>query len=135
MKSDVLAGLDPAIQTPNQKRESGCPAQEPSRTTRPRDPQAPRGAIALSRFRQSRLGVWLLTAPGKARDWVGTRAPCQCRQAFARYLRASLGAAFDLAISPAAEAFYLHHGFTRLTVESPTLALDLVKLQKLARQK
>jgi GNAT superfamily N-acetyltransferase len=36
------------------------------------------------------------------------------------------------AISPAAEAFYLHHGFTRLPVETPTLALDLVKLQKLS---
>jgi GNAT superfamily N-acetyltransferase len=35
------------------------------------------------------------------------------------------------AISPAAEAFYLHHGFTRLPVETPTFALDLVKLQKL----
>jgi hypothetical protein len=35
------------------------------------------------------------------------------------------------AISPAAEAFYLHHGFTRLPVETPTLGLDLVKLQKL----
>lgn len=34
------------------------------------------------------------------------------------------------AISPAAEAFYLHHGFTRLPVEAPTLALDLVKLGK-----
>ena len=36
------------------------------------------------------------------------------------------------AISPAAEAFYLRHGFTRLPVETPTLALDLVRLQKLA---
>jgi GNAT superfamily N-acetyltransferase len=35
------------------------------------------------------------------------------------------------AISPGAEAFYLHHGFTRLPVETPTLALDLVKLEKL----
>ena len=35
------------------------------------------------------------------------------------------------AISPAAEAFYRHHGFTRLPVETPILALDLVKLQKL----
>lgn len=35
------------------------------------------------------------------------------------------------AISPAAEAFYQHHGFTRLPVETPTLALDLAKLQKL----
>lgn len=33
------------------------------------------------------------------------------------------------AISPAAEAFYLHHGFTRLPVETPTLAIDLVKFQ------
>jgi GNAT superfamily N-acetyltransferase len=39
------------------------------------------------------------------------------------------------AISPAAEAFYRYYGFTRLPVESPTLALDLVKLQKLAKQK
>jgi GNAT superfamily N-acetyltransferase len=38
------------------------------------------------------------------------------------------------AISPAAEAFYLHHGFARLPVETPTLALDLVKLGKLAAE-
>ena len=38
------------------------------------------------------------------------------------------------AISSAAEAFYLHHGFTRLPVETPTFALDLVKLQKLAEE-
>jgi hypothetical protein len=35
------------------------------------------------------------------------------------------------AISPAAEAFYMHHGFTRLPVEAPTLALDLVKFEKM----
>jgi GNAT superfamily N-acetyltransferase len=35
------------------------------------------------------------------------------------------------AISPAAEAFYLHHGFTRLPVATPTFALDLVKLRKI----
>ncbi|WP_375466305.1 GNAT family N-acetyltransferase, partial [uncultured Methylobacterium sp.] len=35
------------------------------------------------------------------------------------------------AISPAAEAFYRHHGFTRLPVETPTLALDLIKMQKI----
>lgn len=34
------------------------------------------------------------------------------------------------AISAAAEAFYQHHGFTRLPGENPTLALDLVKFQK-----
>ena len=38
------------------------------------------------------------------------------------------------AISAAAEAFYLHHGFTRLPVDSPTLALDLVKMQKISRE-
>ena len=38
------------------------------------------------------------------------------------------------AVSSAAEVFYLHHGFTRLPVESPTLALDLIKLQKLAKK-
>jgi GNAT superfamily N-acetyltransferase len=35
------------------------------------------------------------------------------------------------AISPAAEAFYLHHGFTRLPVEAPTLALDMSSLRGL----
>jgi len=35
------------------------------------------------------------------------------------------------AISPAAEAFYLHHGFTRLPVDIPTLALDLVAFQRI----
>jgi GNAT superfamily N-acetyltransferase len=35
------------------------------------------------------------------------------------------------AISPAAEAFYVRHGFTRLAVETPTFALDLVKLERL----
>jgi GNAT superfamily N-acetyltransferase len=39
------------------------------------------------------------------------------------------------AISPAAEAFYLHHGFTRLPVETPTLALDLVKFQKFGKSR
>lgn len=38
------------------------------------------------------------------------------------------------AISPAAEAFYRHYGFTRLPIEAPTLALDLVKLAKLEAQ-
>ncbi len=34
------------------------------------------------------------------------------------------------AISPAAETFYLHHGFTRLPIDVPTFALDLTKLKK-----
>jgi GNAT superfamily N-acetyltransferase len=37
------------------------------------------------------------------------------------------------AISPAAEAFYLHHGFTRLPAETPTLALDLAKFKSLQK--
>jgi len=36
------------------------------------------------------------------------------------------------AISPAAEAFYVHNGFTRLPIGTPALALDLVKFRKLA---
>lgn len=55
----------------------------------------------------------------------------------ARALRASNDVSARLvivhAISPAAEAFYLRHGFTRLPVETPTLALDLVKFQKATR--
>jgi GNAT superfamily N-acetyltransferase len=39
------------------------------------------------------------------------------------------------AISPAAEAFYLHHGFARLPVETTTLALDLIKIHKLSSPK
>lgn len=58
--------------------------------------------------------------------------------AVGRSLRASSEVSARLvivhAISPAAEAFYLHHGFTRLPVETPTLALDLVKFQKLAEE-
>lgn len=55
----------------------------------------------------------------------------------ARALRASSEVSARLilvhAISPAAEAFYLHHGFIRLPVGTPTFALDLVKLQKVTR--
>ncbi|MDR3424539.1 MAG: GNAT family N-acetyltransferase [Alphaproteobacteria bacterium] len=35
------------------------------------------------------------------------------------------------ALSPSAEAFYQHHGFVRLPIEAPTLALDLGKLVRL----
>jgi GNAT superfamily N-acetyltransferase len=52
-----------------------------------------------------------------------------------RALRASTEVSARLvivhSISPAAETFYLHHGFTRLPVEAPTFALDLVKYQKI----
>jgi GNAT superfamily N-acetyltransferase len=53
--------------------------------------------------------------------------------ALARAVRAASEVSARLvihAISPAAEAFYLHHGFTRLPIDTPTFALDLVKLQK-----
>jgi GNAT superfamily N-acetyltransferase len=36
------------------------------------------------------------------------------------------------ALTPAAEAFYLKHGFTRLPGDAPTLALDLVKFAAVA---
>lgn len=35
------------------------------------------------------------------------------------------------AISAAAEAFYLHYGFTRLPMDAPVLALDLLKFKTL----
>ncbi len=51
-----------------------------------------------------------------------------------RSLRASAEVSARLVIvhatSPAAEAFYHHHGFIRLPVETPTLALALVKFAK-----
>jgi GNAT superfamily N-acetyltransferase len=39
------------------------------------------------------------------------------------------------AISKQAEDFYLHHGFTRLPVDTPTFALDLVKFKALPTKK
>jgi GNAT superfamily N-acetyltransferase len=39
------------------------------------------------------------------------------------------------AISPPAEAFYRHFGFARLPVETPTLALDLVKLARASERR
>jgi GNAT superfamily N-acetyltransferase len=38
------------------------------------------------------------------------------------------------AISPDDEAFYTRNGFTRLPIETPTYALDLVKLERTASQ-
>ena len=58
-------------------------------------------------------------------------------EAVERSLRASREVSTRLlvvhAISPAAEMFYLHHGFTRFPVEAPVLALDLLKLQAVTR--
>ncbi len=58
------------------------------------------------------------------------------RDATIRVLRAASEVSARLlivhALSPAAEAFYLRQGFTRLPGETPTLALDLVKLAKSA---
>ncbi len=56
----------------------------------------------------------------------------------ARVVRASQEVSARLvivhAISPAAEALYLHHGFTRLPVETPTFALDLVKFRRFGKE-
>lgn len=55
-----------------------------------------------------------------------------------RALRASAEVSARLvlvhAISPAAEAFCLHHGFTRLPVNTPTFALDLLKIKNMSRE-
>lgn len=72
------------------------------------------------------------------RGWQGKGlGRASLADAVARSLRASSEVSARLvivhAISPAAEAFYLHHGFTRLPVETPTLALDLAKLIKIAK--
>lgn len=60
------------------------------------------------------------------------------RDAVLRSLRAATEISARLlvvhALSPAAEAFYKHHGFTRLPVEAPILALDLAKLATLKLQ-
>ncbi len=57
------------------------------------------------------------------------------QDAVARSLRAAEEVAARLmivhAISPAAEAFYLHHGFRHIGGHVPALALDLVKLKNL----
>jgi len=75
------------------------------------------GRLAIDRQRQGRgLGAALLAD-------VVRRAVVASNQISARLVVVH-------AISPAAEAFYLHHGFTRLPVETPTLALDLLKLEK-----
>jgi GNAT superfamily N-acetyltransferase len=52
------------------------------------------------------------------------------RAMLADILRRALRLVIVHAISPAAKAFYLHHGFVRLPVEASTLALDLVKFQQ-----
>lgn len=70
------------------------------------------------------------------REWQGRGlAKAILADVVRRALRASHEVSARLvivhAISSAAETFYIHHGFTRLPVDSPTFALDLVKLQKL----
>jgi GNAT superfamily N-acetyltransferase len=56
-------------------------------------------------------------------------------EAMRRAVRASEDVAARLvivhAISPAAENFYKHHGLTRLPVEAPMLAIDIVKYKAL----
>lgn len=56
------------------------------------------------------------------------------RDAVERALRVSTEISARLvvvhALTPAAEAFYLRHGFAKLPLEAPTLALDLLKYAK-----
>lgn len=70
-------------------------------------------------------------------DWQGKGlGRSLLHDAVMRSLRASREVSARLlvvhAISPEAEAFYRRYGFTRLPVETPTLALDLVKLGVIA---
>ncbi|MGE4482734.1 GNAT family N-acetyltransferase [Acidocella sp.] len=72
-------------------------------------------------------------------DWQGKGlGRAMLADMFSRSFRASAEVSARLVIvhatSPAAEAFYLHHGFTRLPVDAPTFALDLVKFQKVKNQ-
>jgi GNAT superfamily N-acetyltransferase len=72
-------------------------------------------------------------------SWQGKGAG---RALLAEVMRRSLRASEEVsarlvivhAISPAAENFYIHHGFTRLPVEAPMLAMDLLKYRGLAKQ-
>jgi GNAT superfamily N-acetyltransferase len=69
------------------------------------------------------------------RNWQGQGlGTALLRDAVERSVRAAVEVAARLlvvhAISPAAETFYRHFGFARLPVETPTLALDLVKLAR-----
>jgi GNAT superfamily N-acetyltransferase len=72
-------------------------------------------------------------------DWQGKGVG---RALLAETMRRSLRASEEVsarlvivhAISPAAENFYKHHGFTRLPVEAPMLAMDLLKYRALAKQ-
>ena len=73
------------------------------------------------------------------RNWQGQGiGAALLRDAVERSVRAAGEVAARLlvvhAISPAAEAYYRHFGFTRLPVETPTLALDLVKLARAAER-
>ena len=69
------------------------------------------------------------------RNWQGKGiGAALLHDAVGRSLRAATEVSARLlvvqAISPAAETFYRHFGFTRLPVETATLALDLVKLAR-----
>ena len=79
------------------------------------------GRLAIDRAYQGKgLGVGLLAN-------VVERALRASQDVSARLIIAH-------AISASAEAFYLHHGFTRLPVDTPTFALNLVKVAKVARE-
>lgn len=53
------------------------------------------------------------------------RSACAAQEVSARLLIVH-------AISAQAEAFYLHHGFIRLPIETPTYAIDLIKFASLS---
>lgn len=99
--------------------------------------QAASGAMRRNMPRQ--IPVVILGRLAIDRNWQGQGlGAAMLRDAVERSVRAAGEVAACLlvvhAISPAAEAFYRHFGFTRLPVETPTLALDLVKLARASEQ-
>jgi len=88
---------------------------------------------AMRRNMPRRIPAVILGRLAIDRNWQGQGlGAALLRDAVERSLRAATEVSARLlvvhAISPAAETFYRHFGFTRLPVETPTLALDLVKL-------
>jgi GNAT superfamily N-acetyltransferase len=81
--------------------------------------------------RHSQAGAW-----ERDKQWQGKGlGGALLQDAAQRSIRAAKEVSARLlivhALSPEAEAFYLHYGFTRLPVETPTYALDFIKFANL----
>ena len=92
-------------------------------------------AGAMRRNMPQQIPAVILARLATDRSWQGQGlGTALLRDAVRRSERAAREASARLlvvhAISPAVEAFYLHHGFVRLPLAMPVLALDLVKLRQ-----